>query len=144
MSHSTPCVHLVDIHGYDVPLIERAEFNPEPDGPESWPQCVEWDAIHYEISDPAERAALEAEALERIIDRHDAPDPWLTLMVSGSLPAPISGGAPLDGDARDFEAWLDQVDDYPPDDQVDDLDLPSRRQVSPIELSMIAGGLAVG
>jgi hypothetical protein len=34
--------------------------------------------------------------------------------------APIAGGAPLDGDRRDFEEWLSQVDQpYPPDDQVE-------------------------
>jgi hypothetical protein len=92
----------------------------------------EWeDPDTWEISDPDERDALEAAELERITDLADAPTPgeerWLTLMWSG-LP-PIAGGAPeyTDADRRDFEAWLDQVDDYPPADQV-----------SPEELAQLA------
>jgi hypothetical protein len=54
----------------------------------------------------------------------DAPDANPHLRFPGNLSLalrravpPISGGAPLDGDRADFEAWLEQVDrPYPPDD----------------------------
>jgi hypothetical protein len=91
VSHSTNGVHLVDIHGDDVPVFEKDI--PEVDGPESWPACIEWDAIHYEVSDPAERAELERAATAAECDRRDAADPWQAMMADGSLPA-LSGGAP--------------------------------------------------
>jgi hypothetical protein len=52
---------------------------------------------------------------------------------------------PTATERAEFEAWLSQTDDYPPDDQVEDWDnIPPRRQVSPIELAMMSAGLAIG
>jgi hypothetical protein len=62
---------LTDIFGNDIPDCERDI--PEIDGPESWPVCVEFDAIHYEISDPTEAAEIERLAVEAECDRRDAP-----------------------------------------------------------------------
>jgi hypothetical protein len=73
-----------------------------------------WTDNHYwEVSDD-ERAALEAAEVERLTDLHDAP-------------------AVLAADRDDFAAWLSQADD----------DAPVRRQVSPIELSMLAAHGAI-
>jgi hypothetical protein len=104
-------------------------------GPESWSDY--WDLYTWEISDPTEVAALEAETSHRdAFDPDPVPGtrPWITLMVAGSLP-PVSGGAPeyTDADRDDLEAWLEQADDYPP-----------ANQISPDELAMAAAGLALG
>jgi hypothetical protein len=58
---------------------------------------------------------------------HDAPDaspharfPGVATLAQRRAPMPISGGAPADlnGDRRDFEEWLSQLDaGYPPADQ---------------------------
>jgi hypothetical protein len=128
-------MHLVDVSGHDVPDCERDI--PEIDGPESWPVCVEFDAIHYEVSDPAERAALEQAAISAECDRRDAVDPpaaherfaWLTLV--SDLP-PIAGGSP---DAEPFEPSPADWEDYAR--WSTDLD-SRRRQVSDEELAQLA------
>ncbi len=62
---------------------------------------------------------------------HDAPDadpharfPGIATLAERRGPAPMSGGSPedLDGDRRDFEAWLERVDrPYPPADQIEEM-----------------------
>jgi hypothetical protein len=134
-----PFITLVDIDGHPVPTGEKGLPPHDPDDPEGWLESIEIDAIHYEISDPAERAALEAAHFEEVCDLADAPSPgeqrWLTLMWSGPLPA-VAGGQPdicdapawTDADRSDFESWLASVDaDY----------LPAN-QVSPEELAQLA------
>src|SRR5262245_13912029 len=99
-----------------IPMLPHDD-DPRP-AAAAWPAWTEnW---FWSLSDPDERAALEPPALEP----DDAPDArpgygaqcWARLY-------PIAGGAPLerDGDRRDFEAGLAQVDaPYPPDDQAED------------------------
>jgi hypothetical protein len=130
MSSLSDGIHLVDIDGNDVPVTEKDNVPFDP-----WDSPY-WDVWHYEISDPTEVAALEAET-----DRHDAPSPgearWLTLMWSESsgLP-PISGGGP--------EPFSPSAEDWADDHGwSEDLDR-RRRQVSDVELGMMSGGLAVG
>jgi hypothetical protein len=71
--------------------------------------------------------------LEDELEPPDAPDDrpsrssHFADMLAWGIVAPISGGAPtrLDGDVRDFEEWLDQVDQpYPPADQPADRHSP--------------------
>jgi hypothetical protein len=92
MSDSTPSVHLVDIHGFDVPVAEKNGVPHDPTDASQWPAWT--DNFFWEVSDPDEVAALEAAELERCQDIVDGPSPdesrWLTLMWSGS-PAPESG-----------------------------------------------------
>jgi hypothetical protein len=62
----------------------------EPAGPfDPWDSPY-WDLWHWEISDPDERAALEAAEVERLTDLHDAPplsqvSPEEWAMMSGGL-----------------------------------------------------------
>jgi hypothetical protein len=64
------------------------ETNPvEPAGPEGW--SAYWDLYTWEISDPGERAALEAAEVERIRDVLDAPPPSQVSDVEWSM---MSGG----------------------------------------------------
>ena len=64
-------IHLVDVNGHDVPDCERDI--PEIDGPESWPVCVEYDAIEYTLPHEAIEAMYQA-----MIDEDCPPDPWPT------------------------------------------------------------------
>jgi hypothetical protein len=118
-------VHLVDAEGFDVPVAEKDNVPHDPTDPAEWPAWT--DNWFYEVSDPAEREALEQAAFDEECDRRDMVDDscrWHAMMASG-LP-PIAGGAPeyTDADRSDLEAWLDQVDrDYPPANQVSDAEL---------------------
>jgi hypothetical protein len=119
--------------------VARESKPVEPAGPEGWSDY--WDLYTWEVSDPDERAALEAAEVERIRDVLDVPQPsageaiWAQLIIEGSLPA-ISGGSPepfepSPEDWADYHAWSEDLDDR-------------RRQVSDVELSMMSAGLAVG
>jgi hypothetical protein len=125
---SLPQVHLVDIHGFDVPTGEKDLPPHDPADASQWPESVELDAIHYEVSDPAERAALEQAAISAECDRRDAVDPWVALMVSGALPA-LSGGAP-----KPFEPTAEDWADYHGWSE----DLDRRRQISDDEVAQLA------
>jgi hypothetical protein len=120
-------VHLVDIDGYDVPCTERA-YIPEPDSedPAEWSDY--WDVWRYELGPEPGDDGIP-----------DAPDcgPGYGAQCHALITAGrVSAGSPTPtpADVRDFHAWLDQVDaDYPPADQVSD-----------VELAMIAAGLPPG
>jgi hypothetical protein len=61
-------------------------------------------------------------------------------------PGSAEDDAPTAAERADFESWLEQTDAAgPPADEVDDFepDFPRRRQVSPIELSMLAAHGAI-
>ena len=53
------------VHHETKPVEPTAPFDP-------WDSPY-WDVWHYEVSDPAERAALEAAAIAEECDRRDAP-----------------------------------------------------------------------
>jgi hypothetical protein len=109
----------VDTEGFDVPLIERAEFNPEPDpaDPAEWPAWTDnW------------RWSLGSEPG----DSH-----WHEMMAEGSTP--VATEEPTAADKADLDDWLAQIDAAaPPDDQPEEWCFPPRRQVSPIELAQLS------
>jgi hypothetical protein len=134
-------ITLVDIDGHPVPTYEKGLPPHDPTDASQWLPSYEVDCVHYELP-PDEMDELEAAAISAECDRRDAVDPpaaherfaWLTLVVS-DLP-PISGGAPepfepTAEDWADYHAWSEDLD-------------RRRRQVSDVELSMMAGGLAIG
>ena len=125
MSDSTPQVVLVDITGR--PIVADDQGNAA-----TWPQSNLADGWHWEVSED-ERAALEAAEVERLTDLHDAPpDPWPTAEEMAEVEAEAARhDAPrLSGE----ELWLSLMW----------TSLPPLSQVSPDELAMMSGGLAVG
>jgi len=109
-----PMVCLVDHEGFRIGVGEKDI--PELDGPDSWPECVEYDAIHYEISDLDELMALDE--LDELEAAAAAAEPWIALFIEGALP-PIRGGAPVPEPDDSFDQWLAQLDGdgYPPANQ---------------------------
>lgn len=129
-------ITLVEIDGSPTPTWLKGLPAHDPTDASQWAESIEIDAIHYEVSDPDERAALERAAIEAECDRRDAVDPpaaddrfgWLTFVV-GDLP-PISGGAPepfepSPADWEDYARWSEDLDSR-------------RRQVSDEELAQLA------
>ena len=133
-------ITLVEIDGSPTPAWAKGLPPHDPHDASQWTESIEIDAIHYEVSDPDERAALEAAEVERIQDILDAPQPsageaiWAQLMIEGSLPA-VSGGAPVEPFEPTAEDWAEYHRVF---DEID------RRQVSDVELSMLAAGLPIG
>jgi hypothetical protein len=122
MSILSDGITLVDIHSLAVPITEK---NGVPH--DLWDNPY-WDVWQYEISDPTERAELEAAAVEHLTDLVEAPmlpaglyppdfEPDALDLDSFALP-PVCGGAPSARDTRDFETWQDQVGQpFPPNGQ---------------------------
>jgi hypothetical protein len=80
-----PYITLVDLDGHPVPSGEKGLPPHDPFDPETWPESIEVDAIHYEISDPFDRAALEQAAFDEECDRRDMADDsvrWHIMMAS--------------------------------------------------------------
>jgi hypothetical protein len=76
------------------------------------------------------------EPLPELPDLRD-PHDWCHPALRAAGIPPVSGGAPgrLDGDVRDFEEWLDQVDQpYPPADQP--VDRHSPRMLEQLHLAL--------
>jgi hypothetical protein len=98
--------------------VQLVDLNGRPITPDDQGDAATWpawtDNWRWELSDPDELAALEAAEIERQCDLRDAPE--------------FSAA-----DRQDFADWLSQADD----------DAPVRRQVSPIELSMLAAHGAI-
>jgi hypothetical protein len=80
------------VHHETKPVEPTAPFDP-------WDSPY-WDVWHYEVSDPAERAALEAAAIAEECDRRDAPDPWPTAEEIAEFDA--------EAEHRAARAWFDR------------------------------------
>jgi hypothetical protein len=135
-----PFIHLVDIHGHDVPSTERWEGPSgeiDPTDPAAWPESNEVDGWFWSV-DEQEAAQLEAEERERLADLCDAPDSAWHRMMAESIP-PVAGGSPEPFEPSP-EDWADYRRAF---DEIDASDPPAD-QVSDVELAMIAAGLAVG
>jgi hypothetical protein len=94
-----PVITCVDWGGNQVPVTELwhgpAELvdhnDPDDTDPELWPATYEIDGVNWEISDGIERAALEREATEAMLDAADAARAWYATQPS-------------------FEQWLEMED----------------------------------
>jgi hypothetical protein len=126
-----PFITCVDLDGHQTPVTELWSGPSEgidPTDPAAWPA---WTDNWYWETDAADVAALEAEERERLADLCDAPDAAWHRMMAESIPA-ISGGAPFEPSPEDWEDYRRAFDEI------------DRRQVSDVELAMMAAGLAVG
>jgi hypothetical protein len=125
-AHGTPtgCPELDREDESDASAVFESELEPVPYSSPAWDRDG---GVYLDVPSLIDGTHplpfAEPEPDEATLISHEAPDGRHVarkMLDAGTLPMPISGGAPTDADRADFEAWLEQVDaGYPPDDQVE-------------------------
>jgi hypothetical protein len=121
---STPQVTLVDSKGAPIGADDEGDAA-------TWPA---WTDNFFWECEPDVMAELEAAEVERLTARHDAPDPWLTLLTSEASGMPPAGMSAAEAEAaiadatarreQVFESWIEanlrqpDLDPWPTEEEI--------------------------